>query len=142
MSVETQATNTGQNLALTRDILAAADVPVQTVLLISKPYMERRAFATCRKVWPDVRPICTSEPISFDTYLSGIGDAKLVVDMLVGDLQRLIEYPALGFATAQKIPPEANRAYQRLVDAGYTSRMAGPPAAPTATRHRCDKRSF
>jgi uncharacterized SAM-binding protein YcdF (DUF218 family) len=123
IKVETNATNTGQNISLTRELLAATDVPVKTVLLISKPYMERRAFATCQKVWPEVRAICASEPIAFDDYLTNIGDTKLVIDMLVGDLQRLIEYPALGFAVEQDIPYDVQSAYRRLVAAGYTSRL-------------------
>lgn len=123
IKVETNATNTGQNMSLTRDLLSAADVPVKTVLLISKPYMERRAFATCKKVWPEVRAICASEPIGFDDYLATIGDTKLVLDMLVGDLQRVIEYPALGFAVEQDIPDDVETAYHRLVSTGYTSRL-------------------
>ncbi|GAA3126274.1 uncharacterized SAM-binding protein YcdF (DUF218 family) [Kribbella aluminosa] len=121
--IEPRATNTGENLTLTRDLLAAADTQASTVLLISKPYMERRAYATCRKVWPDVRAICASEPISFNDYLASIGDTKLVLDMLVGDLQRVIEYPALGFAIDQDIPDEVDTAYHRLISAGYTSRL-------------------
>ncbi len=121
--VETKATNTGQNISLTRDVLAASDVPVTSVLLISKPYMERRAFATCQKVWPEVRAICASEPIGFDDYLGSIGDTKLVVDMLVGDLQRVVEYPALGFAVEQDLPAAVESAFRRLVSAGYTSRL-------------------
>ncbi|MFG1910340.1 ElyC/SanA/YdcF family protein [Kribbella sp. NPDC048928] len=44
-------TNTGQNVAYTQELLTD---PIESVLLISKPYMERRAYATCRKVWPAV----------------------------------------------------------------------------------------
>jgi uncharacterized SAM-binding protein YcdF (DUF218 family) len=121
--VETRATNTGENITLTRDLLEATDTPVEAVLLISKPYMERRAFATCQKVWPDVRAICASEPIGFDEYLASIGDTKLVLDMLVGDLQRVMEYPALGFAVEQDIPDHVEAVYHRLISVGYTSRL-------------------
>ncbi|WP_328525757.1 YdcF family protein [Kribbella sp. NBC_00359] len=121
--VESLATNTGQNIALTRDLLASVGVSVTTVLIVSKPYMERRAFATCQKVWPEVQPICASEPIGFDAYLASIGDNKLVVGMLVGDLQRVIEYPGLGFAVEQDVPAEVDAAYRRLVAGGYTSRL-------------------
>jgi hypothetical protein len=67
-------------------------------MLISKPYMERRAYATARKTRPEVDAVCASEHLSLDDYLKTIGDEKLVIDMLAGDLQRIIEYPALGFA--------------------------------------------
>ncbi|GAA1696435.1 YdcF family protein [Kribbella yunnanensis] len=124
--VESRATNTGQNLAFTRDLLADSAVSVESVLLICKPYMERRAFATCRKVWPEVEVICRSEPVAFADYVDGIGDPVLVIDMLVGDLQRVIEYPALGFAVEQDVPGEVRHAYERLVAAGYISRLIGP----------------
>ncbi|TCO34114.1 DUF218 domain-containing protein [Kribbella steppae] len=123
ISVEVQAANTGQNITHTRDLLAREGVQVESVLLISKPYMERRAFATCRKLWPEVQVVCASEPIEFSEYLRSIGDAALVVEMLVGDLQRVIEYPALGFAVEQDVPGDVLAAYNRLVDAGFTSRL-------------------
>ena len=43
--------------------------------------------------------------------------------MLVGDLQRIIEYPALGFAVPQDVPPQVRAAYQRLTVRGYDSRL-------------------
>jgi len=121
--IEPDATNTGQNIARSRELLASADVQPRTVLLISKPYMERRAYATCRQVWPEVEPICASEPLKFDDYVDSIGDPRLVLDMLVGDLQRVIEYPKHGFAIEQAVPEPVLAAYQRLITAGYTSRL-------------------
>jgi hypothetical protein len=47
--IEPEAANTGQNIDFTRRALAAAQITVSSVLLISKPYMQRRAFATARK---------------------------------------------------------------------------------------------
>jgi uncharacterized SAM-binding protein YcdF (DUF218 family) len=123
IAVEPEATNTGQNIALTRDLLARSHVAVGSVLLISKPYMERRAFATCQKVWPEVQIICASEAIGFTDYVDRIGDPGLVLDMLVGDLQRVIEYSAFGFAVEQQVPGEVHAAYRRLIDAGFTSRL-------------------
>lgn len=123
VSVEPRATNTGQNIAFTREILVGRGVAVESVLLISKPYMERRAFATCQKVWPDVEVVCASEPIEFMDYVKSIGSPRLVLDMLVGDLQRVIRYPALGFAIEQQVPEDVRDAYQRLIHAGFTSRL-------------------
>jgi uncharacterized SAM-binding protein YcdF (DUF218 family) len=121
--IEPRAANTGQNITYSRQALTQAGIAVESVLLISKPYMERRAFATARQVWPQVEAVCTSEPLTFDDYLKSIGDDKLVIDMLVGDLQRVIEYPALGFAIAQDVPGDVETAYRRLLDAGFTSRL-------------------
>jgi uncharacterized SAM-binding protein YcdF (DUF218 family) len=123
--IEPHAANTGQNIDYSRDALAGAGIPVTSVMLISKPYMERRAYATIRKAWAEAEAeaVCASEDISFDEYLKSIGDDKLVIDMLVGDLQRVIEYPARGFAIAQSVPADVTDAYQRLIAAGYDSRL-------------------
>ena len=40
--------------------LAAAGIPPTSVMLISKPYMQRRAYATNRTAWPEVEPVCSS----------------------------------------------------------------------------------
>jgi hypothetical protein len=85
--------------------------------------MERRSFATARKLWPEVEVTCASEPMEFDDYLKSVGDERLVIDMLVGDLQRVIEYPKLGFAVEQHVPEDVHAAYESLIRAGFTSRL-------------------
>ncbi|MFD5253294.1 YdcF family protein [Streptomyces bobili] len=121
--VEPKAANTGQNITFARELLADTGMEVESLLLISKPYMERRSYATCRKLWPGVEVVCASEPLQLDDYIKSIGDEKLVVDMLVGDLQRVIEYPKLGFAVEQDVPGDVHDAYERLLRAGFDSRL-------------------
>jgi uncharacterized SAM-binding protein YcdF (DUF218 family) len=121
--VEPAATNTGQNISLSRAALTAAGITVASVMLIAMPYMQRRAYATCRKLWPEVQVVCASQPLEFDDYVKTIGDEVLVTNMLVGDLQRIIEYPALGFAIEQEVPEDIHAAYQRLLDQGFTRRL-------------------
>ncbi len=121
--MEPVATNTGENLTLTRELLAGQGIDVQSVILISRPYQQRRAYATCRKLWPEVEVQCASHSLALDDYVAMIGDVKRVIDMLVGDTQRIDVYARLGFAVAQDIPPQVDAAYRRLVDAGFTSRV-------------------
>ncbi|MFH9422395.1 YdcF family protein [Streptomyces sp. NPDC017529] len=121
--IEPNAANTGQNIAFSREVLAAAGIMPKSVLLTAMPYMERRAYATCRKVWPEVEVVCASEPLEFDDYLKAIGDEAFVTDMLVGDMQRVIEYPKLGFAIEQDVPEDVHAAYRSLVEDGFDSRL-------------------
>nr|WP_184944107.1 YdcF family protein [Planomonospora venezuelensis] len=121
--LEPRAGNTGDNITFSRQVLAETGIHPASVLLISKPYMERRAFATARKLWSEAELVCASEPLEFDDYIKSIGDERLVIDMLVGDLQRVIQYPQLGFAIAQDIPEDVHAAYEALLAAGFTSRL-------------------
>ncbi|WP_329518933.1 YdcF family protein [Spirillospora sp. NBC_01491] len=121
--VETQATNTGQNIELTRKLLASHGIEISSAILISRPYQQRRAYSTAKKMWPELEIICASRPLPLDDYIESIGDVNRVINMLVGDTQRIMEYPKRGFAIAQDVPAEVEAAYLRLVEAGFTSRL-------------------
>lgn len=123
ISIETEATNTGENLVNSRKLLANAGIDPESVMLISRPYQQRRSYATCRKVWPDVDVVCASRPLPLDEYLAGIGDADRVINMLVGDTQRITVYAEKGFAIEQDVPGDVQAAFRRLVAAGFTSRL-------------------
>lgn len=122
---EPEATNTGDNIRLSRLVLGRAGLHPASVTLVCMPYMQRRAYTTCRAVWPDVNVTCVSAELSLADYVKTIGDDHLVLDHLVGDLQRIMVYPDRGFAIAQHIPTPVRDAYDRLVAAGYTHRMLG-----------------
>lgn len=129
--VEPKARNTGENIRFSRALLEEHHVPVSSVLLVSKPYEERRAYATARKLWPGVEWVCASTPMTLPDYVDSIGDARLVVDMLVGAQQRLMIYPRQGFMIEQDIPDDIKAAYERLRDHGFTSRLVPETADRT-----------
>lgn len=121
--VELNARNTGDNIRFSRAVLEDAGVEANSVLLVSKPYEERRAWATARKLWPEVEIVSASESVTLEEYVDALGDARLVIDMLVGALQRLLIYPAQGFMIEQAVPADVMEAYDRLRSGGFTSRL-------------------
>ncbi|QTA34066.1 YdcF family protein [Streptomyces sp. CA-256286] len=121
--VEPSARNTGENIRFSKALLEQAGVDVASVLLVSKPYEERRAYATARKLWSDVEILSASTPMDLDEYIKSVGDAHLVISMLVGTLERLVTYPLKGFMISQTVPGWAIESYERLKCAGFTSRL-------------------
>jgi uncharacterized SAM-binding protein YcdF (DUF218 family) len=121
--IENRATNTGENVAFTRDLLTSRGLDPDTFILVQKPYMERRTFATFQKVWPGKSVRVTSPQLSMDEYFARYSHDALTVDdvisIMVGDLQRIREYPARGFQIPQNIPDDVWDAYNELVRAGY-----------------------
>ena len=121
--IENASTNTGENVQFTRRLLAERGLNPASFIVVQKPYMERRSYATFRKVWPEKNVIVTSPRASLDEYLSAYSNDALSVDdvisIMVGDLQRIREYPARGFQIPQDIPADVWDAYQQLVRAGY-----------------------
>lgn len=121
--VEPRARNTGENINFARTLLEERSIDVSSVLLVSKPYEERRAYATARKLWPTVEIISASAPMTLSEYVDSIKDPRLVLDMLVGAQQRLLIYPDQGFMIRQKVPESVAAAYERLCAEGFTSRL-------------------
>ncbi|HXY38993.1 MAG TPA: YdcF family protein [Vicinamibacteria bacterium] len=123
MLLEPRATNTGENVAFTRELLRARGLPVKKAIAVQKPYMERRTLATFRQLWPELELIVTSPQLDFDAYASDSLSRDDVIHIMVGDLQRLTVYAEKGWSAPQEIPPEVEEAYRRLVKAGYTRRL-------------------
>lgn len=121
--VETRSTNTGENVRLTRRLLAGRGIEPRSLILVQKPYMERRAYATFKRYWPEPRVCVTSPQVSFEEYLSKYSNRALteddVVGIMVGDLQRVRVYPEKGFQIPQEIPADVWAAFEELVRAGY-----------------------
>ncbi len=120
---ENRSTNTGENVLFTKRLLAERGLDPQSFILVQKPYMERRSFATFRKQWPEKRVVVTSPQVSLDEYLARYSNDVLstedVVSIMVGDLQRVKLYAEKGFQIPQDIPADVWDAYEALVAAGY-----------------------
>ncbi|MGW3959682.1 YdcF family protein [Amycolatopsis sp. NPDC005003] len=121
--VEPAARNTGENIVFTRRLLAGRGIAVRTVTLVSRPYQQRRAYATAKRLWPEADVVCAAKGVPLEDYVDGCEEAERVIGMLVGETQRITEYAERGFAIPQRVPAEVERAYGRLVAAGFTQRL-------------------
>jgi uncharacterized SAM-binding protein YcdF (DUF218 family) len=125
--IENKSTNTGENLLFTKQLLAETQLDPQSFIVVQKPYMERRSYATFRKVWPEKKVIVTSPQLSLDEYLGQYSHETLssddIVSIMVGDLQRIRLYPEKGFQIQQDIPGDVWDAFEELVKAGYDKHL-------------------
>lgn len=121
--IENQSTNTGENVQFTRQLLAEHRLDPQKFIAVQKPYMERRTYATFRRVWPKKEVIVTSPQISFDAYPTAEISQDQVIHIMVGDLQRIKLYPERGFQIYQEILADVWEAYEILVGLGYTENL-------------------
>lgn len=121
--LESRSTNTGENVDFTRQLLAEKGLTPRRAIAVQKPYMERRTLATFASRWPELELVVTSPQIAFDDYATDAIARDDVIQIMVGDLQRLIVYGAKGWSAPQQIPPEVMAAYEGLVAAGYTKRL-------------------
>ncbi len=123
--IENKSTNTGENIQFTYELLQQQGLSPESLILVQKPYMERRTFATFVKQWPnsETKIIISSPQIEYKNYFDGANPKDLVLNVMVGDLQRIKEYPKLGFQIEQNIPDEVWSAYEKLVAYGYDKHL-------------------
>jgi uncharacterized SAM-binding protein YcdF (DUF218 family) len=121
--IENNSTNTGENILFTQKLLKQKNLDPQSFIVVQKPYMERRSYATFKKHWPDKKLMVTSPQISFDAYSNQEIPLERVINIMVGDLQRIRFYPEKGFQIYQKIPAEVWNAYERLIQLGFDKHL-------------------
>lgn len=92
--VENTSISTGHNIQNSYELIK--DAHIKSIILVQKPYMERRTYATFMKQWPgETIDVCVTSPhISFADYPTPDLPLEKVINLMVGDLQRIIDYPA------------------------------------------------
>lgn len=118
--IENKSTNTSDNIRFSKVLLQELHFYFNNFILVQKPYMERRTYAAFKKLWPEKSFIVTSPQICFENYPTEEISKERMINIMVGDLQRIKEYPALGYQITQDIPESVWQAYEKLVGAGFT----------------------
>jgi uncharacterized SAM-binding protein YcdF (DUF218 family) len=121
--IENKATNTGENFQFTGELLTEHGLSFHKFIVVQKPYMERRTYATGMVQWKNKELILASEKISFTDYLQKGIPKDRIINTMVGDLQRIKFYPALGFQIYQEIPDHVWDAFEELVSYGFDKRL-------------------
>ena len=121
--IENRSTNTGENFRFTKKLLKERHLNFHSFIFVQKPYMERRVWTTFEVEWPDRIGTVTSPPISFKNYCNNDFPMDKVINIMVGDLQRIIVYGESGLQIKQKIPKKVLIAYEKLIESGYTEHL-------------------
>lgn len=117
--VENGAKNTGENLTRTRALLESRGLPVASGILVAKPYMARRSLHTAQAQWPELRWQVSVPPIGFDSYSTDDVPEERMINLLVGDLQRMWVFADMGFQSPAEVPDAVRDAYVQLVEQGF-----------------------
>lgn len=117
--VESDATNTGDNFEYSRNLAIANGYVMASGIIVSKPYMARRSLATAIKRWPEVNWYARPPRIPLLEYPTEEVPLDRMINLMVGDLQRLRVYAAKGFQAPVDVPEQVWSAYERLAGKGF-----------------------
>jgi uncharacterized SAM-binding protein YcdF (DUF218 family) len=132
--LETRASNTAENIRFSRALLEERSIRPRTMVVAVKPFMQRRTWATLAVEWPGMPASLASPIMTLDEYFSAELTPEKIVNILLGDLQRIWVYAQRGWSAPQHIPAEVLDAYRRLVELGFTRHLltdcrSGPATA-------------
>lgn len=122
IELETESTSTAENVEHTLALLARAGVVRPSLLLVHKPFMERRTRAVADRLCPENITVVTSPPLSYDDYPNHVLTREHLLTAMVGDLDRLRLY----LDDAGSIPPEVMAVAEQLKAAGFTEHALLP----------------
>ena len=120
--IENKSTNSAENILFMKKILEGQGV--KKILGVHKPFMERRVYAAMGVYWKEAEFIVTSPQVTIPQYMAlsekqGIAEEG-VINILVGDYQRVQVYAEKGYQTVQPFSPKAQQAFETLLSLGYT----------------------
>lgn len=114
--IEPEATNIGENIRFSATLLGPS---ARRVVLVTKPQTQRRVRAAVDRQWPEVEALVTAPQLSFEEQPTKEYPLDMLIHEMVGDLQRILDYPAKGFAVPQQVPDDVMAAWRLLVAAGF-----------------------
>lgn len=125
--LENRSTNSAENILFTRKLLEEHGLAGGRLICVHKPFMERRLYAAMCNYWPEANACYTSPELSMEEYIrrtmeQGMSE-KAVIDVMVGDFQRMEVYAERGYQIPQEIPKRAREAFENLVKLGYTEEL-------------------
>jgi hypothetical protein len=121
--LETQAANTAENIVFTRRLLEEAGIRPRNVIFATKPFVQRRVWAALPLKWPNMPATLSSTRMTLDEYFTPDLPAEKVINIMMGDVQRIWVYGRRGWSVPQPVSPEVSAAFHRLVELGFTKQL-------------------
>lgn len=123
--LEEQATNFGENIAFVRRMLPQ----LKRVTFVTKPNSVLRVILTAPLQWRELSAFVDAPPLAFPQEVSNVIGVFGVINEMVGDIDRVIKYPALGFQRPHQLPASIIQSWEALVADGFVHHLLGDGSA-------------
>jgi uncharacterized SAM-binding protein YcdF (DUF218 family) len=117
--MEDRATNFGENIAFTRELLPEA----QRIVFVTKPNAVLRVSLIIPVQWPEITAFVDSPELAFPEDVSNMIGVIGVIHEMVGDIDRIMKYPDKGFQIPHQLPPSIMESWNALVGEGFNRHL-------------------
>lgn len=119
--IEDQSTNTGENILLLKE-KASGRWPgynfsrgISSVMLVCNAARQRRTWLTWKKILSGIPAINCPPQTTFDQENNLFqSKGRDLENLLIGEMERMLNYPDKGFIVEEKVPEAIYDAYQAL----------------------------
>lgn len=121
--IENESQTTAENFKFSLQKLKEHSINPKRIILVQKPYTERRVFSIGKIWFPEAELIVSSPALSFEQYPEETMEKRELLNLLVGAVDRVKKNPNNEYLIRQEIPQEVTDAYEYLVAQGYTEKL-------------------
>lgn len=119
LMLEEKATNIGENIAYSKALVPEATA----VTFVTKPNTLLRVKLTVPVQWPGVRVYTSCPSIDFPAGVSNAVGLFGLINEMVGDIERIVEYPKRGYQVRHEFPPGILDSWKYLKHQGFTQHL-------------------
>ncbi len=119
--IEADSRHTGENIENSTALLqrtspeASFHCGIRHVILVATPARQRRVWLACRKHWSHLRLSCAPPQTTFEAdHTIFAARQRNLVTLMMGEMDRILTYPAKGYIAETVVPPDVLGAYRRL----------------------------
>ncbi len=122
--IENKSTNTGDNFRFSLKIIEKYKIKSDRIIIVHNNLSQRRTLSVARAIIKDKKLIITSPDKTFSQFIEKLSNVteerkQNIIPVIVGDIQRLIIYPQLGWQTENNVPETIIEDYYKLKNMGY-----------------------
>lgn len=121
--IEDRSTNFGENISFSRALLPKA----RSVVFVTKPAAVLRVLLTVKAQWSSVEAHVSCPSLIFPDEVSNIVGVLGAIDEMVGDIERILEYPKRGYQIPHELPAHVLTSWQYLLESGFTGHLMSTP---------------
>lgn len=117
--IENKATNLSENVLFSCQLMPH----VKNIIFITKPNTVKRLHLSIAMSHPNIHYFVDAPSFEFPWGVSNAVGVLGLIEEMVGDLHRIIEYPKKGFQKSCEIPFEVIESWKYLISEGFNRHL-------------------
>ena len=123
--IENKSTNTGDNFRFSLKVIEKYNIKSDKIIIVHNNLSQRRTLSAAKAIMKNKKLVITSPNRTFSQFIERLNNEteeqeKNIISVIVGDIQRIIIFPQLGWQLENDVPEQIVEDYYKLKNMGYT----------------------